>query len=115
MGNLKNIVKIIALTVVILLLGMIRYASAQNTGAGPYLNSWHTYRVVIGNSADLREWEIINHDTTKVRPLVNGMPWVSIAALNGSNADISICFTDSVFNTTETWYLRYRETSAVTG
>jgi hypothetical protein len=92
----------------------VHFTFAQNTGAGPYLNSWHTYRVVVGSALNTREWEIINHDTTIVRALDSSMAWVDIAALSGSNADISICFTDSVFNLTETWYLRYREISVVT-
>jgi hypothetical protein len=116
MPGARNIVKIMILIAVILLLGMNRYAHAQiNTGAAPYLNSWHTYRVVVGNVLDPREWEIINHDTTIVRPLDDAMAWCDIPALSVSNADISICFTDSVFNLSETWYLRYRERSIITG
>lgn len=111
MGRVRYIATILFLVAVILLAGK-RYGSAQNTGAGPYLNSWHTYRVVVGSSLDTREWDITNGTIT--RTLSSSMAWCDIAALSGGYADISICFTDSVFGTGETWYLRYREISSTT-
>jgi hypothetical protein len=99
------------LKVLLLLLAMAGSLAlfAQNTGAGPYVDSWHTYRITVGNSANTVEWEIINADTTVVRPLSDAMQWVAIPALVGNIADISVCFTDSVFGAGERWYLRYRE------
>jgi hypothetical protein len=91
-----------------------RYAYAQNTGSGPYLNSWHTYRVVAGNATNPREWDIT--DGTDTIHLANSMAWCDIPALASGNADISICFTDSVFLPLgPTWHLLYRELSAATG
>jgi hypothetical protein len=112
MGRLKYIAKTMIMTAVLLLAGYC-YVNAQNTGAGPYLNSWHTYRVIIGNSADTRQWDIT--DGTITMNLTGAETWCDIAALSGSNADISICFTQSVFTVGSTWLLRYREISASTG
>ena len=58
MVGVRNIVKS-SVVLIILLLGMIGYVSAQqNTATNPYQDSKHTYRVKIGLAANDQEWTI---------------------------------------------------------
>jgi hypothetical protein len=93
-----------------LLLMVVGYhASAQNTGASPYINSWHTYRVLMGSSANSYEWDITNASSTDTTHLYPGShSWASVI-LVGSNNDISLFFDDVVFDPGQTWELLYRE------
>jgi hypothetical protein len=119
MFGARNIVKIMILTVVILLSGMACYVYAQpNTGAGPYINSWHTYRVVMGGSTNDYEWDIVNTsgtDTLHIATKSGGdlVGWVD-ATRNGTNNDIAVFFDDVVFDSGQTWELLYREFAAGT-
>jgi hypothetical protein len=113
MYRAKNIAKILILTVVTLLLGMNRHVYAQNTGAGPYIDSWHTYRVEMGNSANTYEWDITqvgSTDTTNLATRAGGdlVGWVD-ATRSGIYNDIAIFFGDANFDPSQTWELLYRE------
>ena len=114
MQKASHISLIITLLTALLLLAGPRCAHAQavNTGGGPYLNSWHSYRVVVGSTLHTREWYIMNDDSSQVRDLTGATPdWAIVHGLSGSNSDVSIFFVDSVFGVGETWRLRYREYS----
>lgn len=108
----KQITKTFALLIVLILLSGAYniYAQTVNTGAGPYLNSWHTYRVIVGDPSNTIEWDITDHTGTNVINNFSPVPdWVVIHTLSGSNADISIFFDQNRFVQGNTYYLRYRE------
>jgi hypothetical protein len=108
----RNIAKIMILTAVILLFGMNRYASAQNTPDGPYLNSWHQYSVTKGVAAHTATWhlELASNRSTTV-PLNNGL-WVDINLIVGIEY-ISIYFTElegfTITAPNNHWFLVYSE------
>jgi hypothetical protein len=68
----------------------------------------------VGNAANTRQWDITD-GASITRTLTGAEAWCDIAALAGGNADISVCFADSVFASNGPWYLRYREISVSTG
>lgn len=108
----KQITKTFALLIVLLLLSGVHniYAQTVNTGAGPYLNSWHTYRVIVGDPSNTIEWDITEADGTTVINDFSPVPyWVVIHTLSGLYADISIFFDQNIFNQGDTYYLRYSE------
>ena len=109
----RGFLLLIAIT---LLLASTRYASAQNTGASPYLNSWHTYRVLIGNSSNNYRWDMVNlantADTINLANKSGDIASYVNAALAGTNNDISVYFGDANgFTVGQTWELLYREYS----
>jgi hypothetical protein len=95
------------------------YAHAQNTGANPYLDSEHSYRVQIGDTNTDQVWIITNGTTSYTlfseREVVTTPVWATILG-TGSGAGnagigyhgVRILFDNSAFST-GTWYLRYFE------
>lgn len=113
---MRNMVKSVLLSGVLILLIGLNYAFSQNTGAGPYIDSWHTYRVIMGNAANNYEWDITqlgSSDTTKLVTKVGGelVTWVD-NAISSSNNDISVFFGNTDFTAGQTWELLYREYSS---
>jgi hypothetical protein len=115
MYRARNIVKILILTVVILLSGMTRYASAQNTSATPFIDSWHLYQVGMGNVGNTVTWQLMqdNYTTpTTTLSLTDALAWVDTTLIDGPLLDettIEIKFVDAFFNDGDVWYLVYSE------
>jgi len=127
MGRLKNIAKswqrlalpsggwgVLLLTAFLLLAGL-RYASAQNNSAAPYIGSTHLYRVAMGSTTNAVEWQLFdditdaNNNTNADYSSTASQAWATPAKV-GTNAEITIKFVSTVFtNTTTTWYLVYNE------
>ena len=101
----------------LLLSALPRYAHAQtvNTGAEPYINSWHTYRIVVGNTGNTFEWDMVDVAATDTTHLDGSETWCDIAALDGDTLDISIFFTSSVFASGTEYGLLFREISVASG
>jgi hypothetical protein len=115
MFRARNIAKIMMLTAVILLLGMNRYALAQNDPGGPYLNSWHQYSITKGLAAHTATWrlELASNRSTTVA-LNDGLSWVEVTQNgDGSIEYISIYFTElegfTITAPNNHWYLVYSE------
>ncbi len=98
-----------------MLLAGLRYASAQeNTSAKPYIDSWHLYRVSMGNTAHTYTWQLFDNladaqaNTNVDYTLTGAEAWAN-TAVNTGNAEIEIKFIDANFNGGQTWYLVYSE------
>lgn len=116
MQRLRNMAKSILLLGVLLLLIGGNIAFSQNTGAGPYIDSWHTYRVVMGNASNYYEWDLTQVSTTDTTHLVTQtggelQTWVD-NSITSSNNDISVFFGNANFSAGEQWELLYREYSS---
>jgi hypothetical protein len=124
MGRLKNIAKtwqrlalpsggwgVLLLTAFLLLAGM-RYASAQNTAGGPYINSWHQYAVQKSATSNISEWVIFNTlsdaNSNIGGTTLNAQSWVNLTSPVASEARVAIYFDNTVFAPT-TRYLVYSE------
>jgi hypothetical protein len=104
------------LSLLMLIAGSFNASAQVNTGSYPYLNSWHSYRVEVGDGSNTRQWDIVNEDESITRDLSSTTHlWSSINSLDGTYADINIFYTDTLFAVGDIWYLRYREYSADEG
>ncbi len=106
--------KLILLIAITLLLALTRYASAQNTSAQPFVDSWHLYRVPMGNTGHSYTWHLFDNladaqaNTNVDYTLTGAETWANTVVTAG-NADIEIKFIDANFNGGQTWYLVYSE------
>jgi hypothetical protein len=87
------------------------YAQPQNTGASPYLDSEHSYRVNIGLVANTQEWIVTDKGLNTYNLTSTPQPWATItpALIDASYESIRIFFDRTVFSV-GTWYLQFRET-----
>lgn len=113
MSKVRYILKTNLLIIALLLSAMVRYAHAQveNTGASPYQDSKHAYRIVIDSVVNTQEW-IITDGVNPPYDLTNGScTWATYvpATTNGGYDVVHITFDHTVF-TTGVWSLQYRET-----
>lgn len=109
----KNIVKIFALTLVLLLLVGIRYvyAQPQNTGASPYRDSQHSYRVAIGLTANTQRWTLYDGTTEyEISALPPGVATYTASLINGGYDIMQIFFDHTFFLANSNWKLRFYET-----
>lgn len=109
MVGVRNIVKS-SVVLIILLLGMIGYVSAQqNTATNPYQDSKHTYRVKIGLAANDQEWTITDGTSNYNLLAVQPFAVTYVAGADGGYDVISITFDAEDFSVGN-WSLRFRET-----
>lgn len=86
------------------------YAQAENTGAAPYRDSQHSYRVPIGLVANDQRWVVTDDGANTFNLTSSPEAWATItpATLDGGYEVIEIFFDRNVFSV-GTWYLRFYE------
>lgn len=123
-GCMKRIlVLIVAISAIAVFAGHV--FGQQNTGANPYLDSKHSYRVKIGKEANTQDWYMVNEARTINEKLTDGTSrdWVSITPAPADNdfEIISIiynsqdAFTALTGFTVGNWFLRFEERSIEDG
>lgn len=96
------------------------YAYGQNTGAAPYRDSEHAYRVRIGDVNNIRVWTIFNGTAETTILNTSSSPdvqvaWATIlgtgsaAGQAGTGYHGVLIYFDHTFFTTNNWELRYYE------
>lgn len=116
MRRVKHIVFIL-LSVTIMLLSGINYVYAQaNTAGGPYIDSWHKYRVAMGGGTSYA-WQIYptetdaNDATNLLYTLTDDLAWANVSD-DGTDVTLDILFDDGVGFAPGTYFLVYAEYSA---
>ncbi|MDA3881066.1 MAG: hypothetical protein PF436_11820 [Prolixibacteraceae bacterium] len=117
MRRVKYIVNIFALTVLLLIVGN-SYVFAQNTYDQPYLDSWHKYRVPMGDVANTPTWQLqINSGaeialTNDMYEAGDGEIWVKYGTEDVAGADyayIELKFIDPRFDIGDVATIIYSE------
>lgn len=121
MQQAYNIAKTFILLTALLLLAMPRYvhAQTQNTGAAPYYDSKHAYRVSIDDAVNKRIWLITDGTTSHtILNTITPVPLPVWAGIYDTGAGagqagvgfhgVSITFDRTVFTTSD-WNLEYYE------
>ena len=101
------------LLAMVTLLASLRVVAQGNTGATPYQDSRHTYRVTIGTTTNAQEWTIVNAANTVTYNLTDATPeaWCTYtAATTNGGYDVVTIFFDRNFFAEGDWLLRFTET-----